>query len=72
MGKSVFDNSVAPKCQYCEFGISASDGKKVLCPKKGVLEPDFSCNRYRYDPLKRTPRRPSPKQEFSADDFSLT
>lgn len=71
MGKAIFDASVEPKCRYCLSGMTAADGESVLCPKKGVCDPDGSCKKYRYDPLKREPRLPAPQMDFSEEDFSL-
>ncbi|MBR4868126.1 MAG: hypothetical protein IKU10_03130, partial [Clostridia bacterium] len=42
-------------CRYCEWGRLSFDGSAVLCPKKGVVEPDDVCRKYVYDPLKREP-----------------
>ena len=53
-------------------GRLSADGESVLCPKKGIMDKDFSCKRFRYDPLKRVPEKREPKlPEFSPDDFSL-
>lgn len=71
MGKPIFDSSVEPKCKYCLSGIPTADGIAVLCAKKGVCDPDFSCRKYRYDPLKREPTPAAPAQKYTEDDFSL-
>ncbi len=61
---------ITKKCALCEFGRVSADGKSVFCEKKGVMEPDDKCGRFRYDPLKREPKLPQ-KQSFSADEFDL-
>ena len=45
----------------------------MLCSKRGFVSCDFSCPRFRYDPLKRTPPRYSSKDfsKFEDSDFSL-
>jgi hypothetical protein len=59
-------------CRYCERGECSFDGSVVLCPKKGLMDPDEVCRKYVYDPLKRTPMQPkSPTSDFTAEDFSL-
>lgn len=45
----------------------------MLCTRKGVVEADGSCRKFRYDPFKRIPPRPK-AQDFSKyeqEDFSL-
>ena len=71
MSKSLFDKGVSPKCKYCKHGTEALGGETILCPKSGIHDPDFSCGKYKYDPLKREPNRPAPAQTFTDDDFRL-
>lgn len=62
---------IAPKCEYCRYGRLSPDGETVLCEKKGVVERDGTCRRYKYDILKRQPRRRPEMPVFSAEDFEL-
>lgn len=62
---------IAPKCEYCVHARPSPDGKTVLCPKKGVMEKDSKCRKYKYDILKRQPKKKPKLQEFSAEDFEL-
>ncbi len=71
MSKDLFDKEISPKCKYCRFGAEVLGGEKILCPKKGVLDPDFSCKKYKYDPLKRDPYKLPKPVGFSEDDFTL-
>ncbi len=72
MKKSVFNTeNIEPKCEYCQFGTLSADGESVLCPKKGVMSKDSKCRKYKYDVMKRTPRRAPKRQSFCADDFSI-
>ena len=71
MKRKIIGN-VEPKCEYCKNGTPSSDGKKVLCAKVGLLEPDFSCKKFSYDPLKRVPKKSNPPLlQFSPEDFEL-
>ncbi len=71
--KKIFDkNNVTPVCAYCEHGKISSDGETVLCRKTGVVDVNFTCRKFRYDPLKRQPRRAKPLDKFSENDFSLS
>ena len=54
-GGKYFDKHMAPKCDYCQFGKRAKDGNKVLCEKRGLVDCNYSCNKFIYSPLKRIP-----------------
>lgn len=71
MKKKLLGDGIEPKCEYCKNGSLSADGKHVLCIKKGILELDYSCRKYIYDPLKRTPLHPVESQDFSPEDFEL-
>ena len=73
MKNKAFVQEEYPKaCRYCEHGRISSDGKSVLCPKKGILLPDDVCRRYIYDPLKRKPmKRTRGNEQYSLSDFEL-
>lgn len=65
------ENEIAPKCEYCAHGRLSPDGETVLCTKKGVVERDSCCRKYKYDILKRQPKRKPKMQTFSTEDFEL-
>jgi len=71
MAKQLIGKDIEPKCAYCAFGETASDGQTVLCKKMGISEPDGACKKFSYDPLKRSPERRPKLPDFSAEDFSL-
>lgn len=54
-GGKYFDKHIEPKCDYCQFGKRAKDGNKVLCEKRGLVDCNYSCNKFVYSPLKRIP-----------------
>lgn len=71
MSKSLFNKDITPKCEYCATGIIAAGSKEVLCRRKGVMQPDSFCKKFRYDPLKRTPDVIKITSDYSEDDFKL-
>lgn len=71
MSKSLFDKEISPKCVYCVTGIPTADGKEILCRRKGVMQPDSSCKKFRYDPLKRRPDVFEIKPDYTEEDFKL-
>ena len=70
-GKKLVGNGIEPACGLCEFAAEAADGNALQCKRTGTAVPDAPCKKFKYDPLKRTFRRPKPLQTFSAEDFEL-
>jgi hypothetical protein len=64
-------NKYPPKCEYCAKGRLAPDGENVLCPKKGIVERDYSCKAYKYDVLKRVPQKQPRVKEIDPADYEL-
>ena len=57
--KKLFNKSdITPSCSYCVPGRTSPNKESILCLKKGVVGLDYSCKRFKYDPLKRKPIRP--------------
>ena len=72
MKKSVFNTvNISPACAYCQHGKPSPDGETVLCVKKGIVAKDYKCRKYKYDIMKRVPRRVPELQQFNEDDFKL-
>ncbi len=69
--RPLFGNFVEPACQYCRHARQNADGLTVLCALNGVVAPYYSCRRYQYDPLKRTPSRQPVLPEYDQTDFQL-
>jgi hypothetical protein len=68
---SLFSNDITPACEYCEYGAASSDGTMVECVKKGTVSPYFRCNKFRYSPIRRIPRRSPKLPKMKPEDFSL-
>ena len=68
-----FGRRIEPACEYCELGSPTKDGQMILCRKNGVVAPCFSCRKFTYDPLLRTPEAPAGFSggSFDPDDFAL-
>ena len=71
MAKKLIGDTISAKCTYCEYCILTEDPTIILCEKRGLTDLENACNKFRYDALKRAPRRPAPLQEFQADEFKL-
>lgn len=56
--KKLFQQDIQPRCAYCAKGAPLEEGR-VLCGKRGVVSPGYSCSSFRYDPFKRVPPKPT-------------
>lgn len=66
----MFDKNIEPKCAYCENGKPARSKGKILCPRCGIVESDYSCKKFKYSPFLRIPERGQQAAENSAEtDF---
>lgn len=68
---NLFGNNIGPACVYCELGRPAPDNIMVLCRKYGPVAPHFKCAKFRYDPLKRVPKRAPKLPDYTPEDFEL-
>lgn len=66
----LFDNKIAPACEYCEHGYDSAEYNMTMCKKHGVVSPYFRCKQFKYNPLRRKPKR-TEKQDFVPEDFSI-
>lgn len=68
----LFRKKIERACAYCVHGTRLEDGQ-ILCAKKGLKKEEDKCRRFRYDPLKRVPKkaRALDFSRYDAEDFSL-
>ena len=72
MAKKLYGNNIRKACEVCAHGRRSADGSVMLCPYKGAAPLYHLCRKFVYDPLKRIPSAPlAPKDEYSAEDFSI-
>lgn len=72
MRRKLFNGSdVTPACRLCSHGMIAADGDSVLCVKTGIRQLDSSCRSFKYDPLKRVPKKNIGIGHFTEEDFKL-
>ena len=67
----LFPKKAYTACANCRHGRKTSDGQKVLCMRNGIVDPDYSCRKYQYDPIKRVPKRRPALPAFSPEEFKL-
>ena len=71
MKKIIDKKNIEASCSYCAHGKFSPLGETILCQKKGIVEKDFYCKKFKYDVLKRQPRRPREIDHFDAEAFTL-
>lgn len=60
-----------PKCEYCLKGRPSPDNKSIFCIKNGIMAPDDRCKSFKYDVLKREPKKQAVLPENDPRDFEL-
>ena len=71
MKKLFGKKDIVASCSYCTHGRISPNKESVLCKKSGFVDIDYSCRRFKYDPLKRQPQRPRTISIFDEVDYSL-
>ncbi len=68
----LFRKKIPRDCRYCKHA-TAFDAEQVLCIRKGVIDGNKPCRKFRYDPCKRIPVKAKALDfaQFSEDDFKL-
>ena len=68
----LFRKKIERSCAYCLHGAAMEDGR-ILCAKKGFLDEDTGCFRFKYDPLKRIPGKMKALDfsKYDNEDYSL-
>ena len=69
--RKLYGNAIQPCCEYCSRARRATDGRVMLCPRRGVVPLYMHCRRFVYDPLKRVPYRQPALEKFQPEDFTL-
>ncbi len=64
-------NAYEKICANCFSGRICADREKVLCVRQGIMDPGSTCRHYRYDPLKRRPKKVPTLPEYNPDEFAL-
>ena len=58
MKKKLYEQyDISKKCAFCEYASKTLDEEKMLCKKKGVVSCEYACMSFRYDLMKRAPKR---------------
>lgn len=67
----LFRKKIEKSCAYCVHA-GKIDENNYLCAKKGPVVAGQHCRRFRYDPLKRVPKRMKPRDFSAYDEVDFT
>ena len=71
MKRKLYGNAITPVCEICANGRRSSDGRVILCLRKGIMQPSARCRKFRYDPLRRIPYIQPELQSYTEADFRI-
>jgi ribosomal protein L24E len=72
MALKLFKGKTEPQCAHCEYAEIADGSEVVVCRKiGGIMQLHSKCKKYKYDPLKREPKKLIFTTEFTKDDFDI-
>jgi len=59
-------------CNYCTYGAKLNSDE-ILCMRHGIVQPDYACRKFKYDPCKRVPpkQKASDFSKYDSEDYSL-
>lgn len=67
----IYDKEIDKVCAFCQMGQELTEDL-ILCRRYGPVTPEYSCRKFRYDPMLRKPiLRELPKPRVKAEDFKL-
>ncbi len=61
------DSDTPRICEFCRFASEIKAMGDMLCTHRGVVDKEYVCRKFVYDPLKRIPR-PLPEMPTLEDD----
>jgi hypothetical protein len=71
MAINLFSKENDKKCAHCVFATIIEIDERILCPNRGFVYSDDRCQKYKYDALKRIPKKQPVLPTYSEDDFKL-
>lgn len=69
--KKMFNKDLPKKCEYCLNATPLGSNNEMVCKIRGIVNSDDLCRRYKYDPLKREPKKQIISSDYSPEDFII-
>ncbi len=68
----LFRKKIERSCLYCAHGTCLNEDQ-VLCTKRGVVDAQKPCWKFKYDPCKRIPSKAKALdfEKYKDEDYSL-
>ena len=58
-------------CFNCQYAYNMTYDDEVLCSKNGISKRDSHCHKFKYDPLKRDPKRKDGFANYNHKDIEI-
>lgn len=72
MALKLFKGKTEPQCAYCEYAEITEGSDVAVCRKiGGIMQLYSKCKKYKYDPLKREPKKVLFSSDFTKGDFEI-
>ncbi len=65
-----FNKGIKKRCEHCIHSRTLAAGE-FICEYKGIVDYDYRCRKYKYDILKRHPRKVRPSDNYNVEDFII-
>ncbi|MBE6903010.1 MAG: hypothetical protein E7480_00170 [Ruminococcaceae bacterium] len=69
----LFNKNIEKCCAVCQRATLLINSEKIMCKKKGVVEADYKCRKFKYDPFKREPKKQNAQmlEGYTKEDFEI-
>ncbi len=71
MSEIGFNKNLQKSCEYCVHGTVLELTNETVCKKHGIVAKRDYCRSYKYDPLKRIPKKLQISDNYKPEDFKL-
>ena len=66
-----FNKGIDKRCEYCKHSKIYIAEEEILCKYKGAVNSTDSCRKFKYDILKRQPKKVRQGNNYSFEDFVI-
>ena len=72
MRQKLLNKKDYPKiCETCVSAKPSPEGDTMLCIKNGIMQRDDCCRAYKYDPIKRVPKKAPVMGHYDKSEFEV-
>ena len=71
MKAKLFKKDIPRLCRHCLHSREFDSATEVICAKRGIVEKNDCCRKYRYDVTKRVPQKTVLASDYKPEDFII-